>query len=215
MKIDEKNNKERIPFEHYKSLYEKLDPAEAATRCGLLYDQEAQEFELKLLNQEYRISFPDYTIRAKTPKEGEYYALMEFNAAEILILRYLTEGRHQETSGKMLAYRDMPWGEVYYQQFNGRCILRLGYGFGGKLDQFERIMQELDGTKVESGDCAYKIEFLNNLFITFILWEGDDEFPPAAQILFSDNFPAAFQAEDMAVVGDISIGTMKKLASRK
>ncbi|MFQ9393460.1 MAG: DUF3786 domain-containing protein [Lachnospiraceae bacterium] len=36
-------------------------------------------------------------------------------------------------------------------------------------------------------------------------------FPPSAQILFSDNFPLSFSAEDMAVVGDITIGTMKKL----
>jgi hypothetical protein len=42
-----------------------------------------------------------------------------------------------------------------------------------------------------------------------ILWEGDDEFPPSAQILFSDNFPVSFQAEDMAVMGDVIIGAMK------
>lgn len=45
----------------------------------------------------------------------------------------------------------------------------------------------------------------------FILWAGDEEFPPSAQILFSDNFPLSFEAEDLAVVGDISIGTLKKI----
>mgnify|MGYP000594588565 CR=1 FL=1 len=34
-----------------------------------------------------------------------------------------------------------------------------------------------------------------------ILWEGDEEFPPSSQILFSDNFPVSFQAEDMAGYG--------------
>ena len=45
-----------------------------------------------------------------------------------------------------------------------------------------------------------------------ILWEGEPEegFPPSAQILFSDNFPAAFSAEDVAYVGDIVMGYMKK-----
>jgi len=46
----------------------------------------------------------------------------------------------------------------------------------------------------------------------FILWEGDEEFPPSAQILFEDNFPYAYQAEDMAVAGDVSITTLKVLA---
>ncbi len=45
-----------------------------------------------------------------------------------------------------------------------------------------------------------------------ILWEGDDEFPPSSQILFSDNFPISFQAEDMAVMGDVIIGSLKSFA---
>jgi len=42
-----------------------------------------------------------------------------------------------------------------------------------------------------------------------LLWEGDDEFPPSSQILFSDNFPVSFAAEDMAVMGDVIIGSLK------
>ena len=45
--------------------------------------------------------------------------------------------------------------------------------------------------------------------IQMILWEGDDEFPPSSQILFSDNFPVSFAAEDMAVMGDVIIGSLK------
>ena len=36
----EKDNKERIPFEHYLSEYQKIDPKEAAERCGVEYDDE-------------------------------------------------------------------------------------------------------------------------------------------------------------------------------
>ena len=51
-----------------------------------------------------------------------------------------------------------------------------------------------------------------DLTIQFLLWLGDDEFPPNAQILFSDNFRYAFTAEDMANIGDIVIGRMKGIA---
>jgi hypothetical protein len=40
----------------------------------------------------------------------------------------------------------------------------------------------------------------------------DDEFPPSAQFLFSDNTPAAFNAEDLAAVGDVIIGTLKEIS---
>ena len=43
-----------------------------------------------------------------------------------------------------------------------------------------------------------------------------EEFQPSAQILFSDNFPIAFnQGEDMAVVGDVTIDMLKALDNLK
>ena len=73
------------------------------------------------------------------------------------------------------------------------------------------VMERMGAKKLPMGDASYEFEFINGYFVQFILWAGDDEFPPSAQILFSDNFPLSFSAEDMAVVGDITIGTMKKL----
>ena len=72
-------------------------------------------------------------------------------------------------------------------------------------------MEKLGAVRLTDGDCSYELELLEGLFLRFILWEGDEEFPPSSQILFSDNFPLAFAGEDMAVVGDITIGTFKKL----
>ena len=51
------------------------------------------------------------------------------------------------------------------------------------------------------------------LEMQFLLWQGDDEFPPNAQILFSDNFQHAFTAEDLANIGDIVMNRMKQLGA--
>ena len=42
-----------------------------------------------------------------------------------------------------------------------------------------------------------------------LIWQGDEEFPPNAQILYSDNFAEGFAAEDRVVAGDILITTIK------
>lgn len=132
--------------------------------------------------------------------------------AQILLLRYLLDGNAVMSSGKLISYHDLPWGEVYYRQFQGRCIFRLARNYGTRLPEFCRIMESLHGVKKETGDAAYEFEFLEDLKLCLILWEGEPEegFPPSAQILFSDNFPAAFSAEDVAYVGDIVMGYMKK-----
>ena len=106
----------------------------------------------------------------------------------------------------------MPWGNHYNQVFQGRCVKRLAFSFGFNLGQFCRVMEKLGGEKLSVGDAGYEFVFLDDLKLRFMIWEGDEEFPPSAQILFSDNFSSAFHGEDMAAVGDISIGTLKALA---
>ena len=84
-----------------------------------------------------------------------------------------------------------------------------------ELDAFREIMERVGAQVISSGDVGYELEFMKGLFVRLILWAGDDEFPPSAQILFSDNFPAAFtQGEDMAVVGDVTIDMLKALAAK-
>ena len=50
------------------------------------------------------------------------------------------------------------------------------------------------------------------MYLTVILWLGDDEFPPESQILFDSNITSGFDAEDLAVMGDIFIPALKRLA---
>ena len=78
---------------------------------------------------------------------------------------------------------------------------------GNRLTDFCAVMERMGAKKLPMGDASYEFEFINGYFVQFILWAGDDEFPPSAQILFSDNFPLSFSAEDMAVVGDCLLYT--------
>lgn len=209
----EKDSKERIPFEHYLELFQKADPEETAKRCNLPYDAETKSFRVRLMGVEYTVSWPSYEIRHTEEEQIGYYPLETKANARILLLRYLTEGAAVPTAGKFLTYREVPWGEVYFKQFQGRCLFRLAFGFGNRLPEFRRIMERVGAAPIGSGDAGYELEFMPGLKLRLILWEGDDEFPPSAQILFSDNFPIAFtQGEDMAVVGDVSIDMLKALS---
>ena len=46
-------------------------------------------------------------------------------------------------------------------------------------------------------------------FQWLLVWAGDEEFPPSAQVLYSDNFSEGFAPEDRVVAGDILISTVK------
>ena len=204
------NNKEERPFAHYCAQYRQLDPQEAATRCGVAYDAQAGQFVLDFLGNRYAVGYPEFSVTV-LDKRVPADQLSQARNAQILLLRYLLEGKKVPPLGKQYTYREMPWGELYNTQFTGRCIKRLAFSFGNDVPGFRRIMEALGATEIHGGDAGYALTLLDGLTVQFLIWAGDDEFPPSAQILFSDNFPEAFSAEDMAVVGDVTLNTMKEM----
>ena len=206
-----KDSKERLPGEHYLSQYQESDPKEIATRLGISYDEEQKYFTLKFLGTVYQISWPDFQVSHEADDMG-FYPLETMTYARTLTIRFLLNGAEASGTGKFKTYREMPWGEVYLRQFDGRCIKRLAFSYGNRIKDFQAIMEHMHCVPVKHGDIAYQLEIFPDYLVQMILWEGDDEFPPSSQILFSDNFPISFQAEDMAVMGDVIIGSLKSFA---
>ena len=200
------NHKEMVPFEHYTGLFENLDPMEAAERCGVKYDPEAQVFTVRLMSVDYRITWPKFTIASE---DATGFALSNL-PAQMLIIRYLLEGKSSMGTGSFLPYREMPWGEVYLKPFTGRCLTRAAFAFGTRLDAFKAALEGMPAILLDKGDVSCQVEIMPGYDVRLIVWEGDDEFPPNSQILFSDNFPQAFSAEDRTVVGDILISDIKR-----
>jgi len=199
------NNKEMVPFEHYVGLFEKIDPVEAAQRCGVKYDEAAQVFTMRLLYVDYEITWPQFSIRSSDEKGIALKSL----PAQMLLIRYLLEGKASRGSGNFVTYREMPWGDVYLKPFTGRCITRAAFTFGTRIEAFKAAIAKTPAIPLENGDAACQLEIMPGYDVRIIVWEGDDEFPPNTQILFSDNFPEAFSAEDRTVVGDIFITDLK------
>ena len=206
-----KDSKERLPWEHYLSQYQEADPKEIAERLGISYDEEQKYFTLKFLGTVYQISWPDFQVTHEADDMG-FYPLETMTYARTLTIRFLLNGAKASGTGKFKTYREMPWGEVYLRQFDGRCIKRLAFSYGNRIKDFQAIMEHMHCVPVKHGDIAYQLEIFPDYLVQMILWEGDDEFPPSSQILFSDNFPVSFQAEDMAVMGDVIIGSLKSYA---
>lgn len=209
------NHKEEVPFEHYLEKYQSLDPKEAAQRLNILYDEIVQRFYLCFMGYEYAVDYPKFAIHILDGKDDGNNLLMHHLPAQTFILRYLLEGQYIKDSGRFMTFREVPtYGELYIQPFTGRCIKRLTYGFGFKLKAFEEAMQKIPGAqKLSLGDVSYEFELINGYRMRFIFWEGDEEFPPSAQILYSDNFQFGFHPEDMVVAGDLSITTVKNLCA--
>lgn len=210
MKTRPTNQKLEHPLSQYIERYKQLDPQEVSARCGVAYDEKKQAFTVLVLSHPLKVSWPEFAL---TPIEPESCPKSLYTGeAQILIIRYLIKGRLAAYSGRFIAYREMPWAAVYDQNFQGRCIKRLAFTFGFRLEDFKRAAARLGGKPGPKGDVSADLPFLPDIIVRVAIWAGDDEFPPNSQILFSDNVSDAFSAEDAAVIGDVFISALKELS---
>ena len=196
------NHKEEVPFAHYEALFSKLDPQDAVNRLeDVTWD--GGEFRLKLLGRGFAISHPKYEMRALDG--GNLPPL----PTQTFLLRYLLESRKVNWSGSWKTFREMPWGEMYITPYTGRVLTRAAFTFGTRIDAFRSACEKMGAIALPHGDAGYQFNFIGGYQMQLLVWEGDEEFPPSAQVLYSDNFADGFAPEDRVVAGDILISTIK------
>ena len=196
------NHKEEVPFAHYEVLFRALNPQEVLSRLPDT-QWDGAEFTLRLLGREFAIAHPGYAIRAL---DGGAVPPLP---TQTFLLRYLLEGKNIKWNGQWKTFREMPWGEMYIQPYTGRVLTRAAFTFGTRIDAFRHAAEKMGAAKESHGDAGYEFELVPGYRMQILVWEGDEEFPPNAQVLYSDNFETGFAPEDRVVAGDILISTIK------
>ena len=196
------NNKEEVPFSYYEGLFKDLKPESVKERLSAV-KWENGEFYVNLLGREFAISHPDYTIRALDDCKIPPLPTQTF------MLRYLLECKDVAWGGTWKTFREMPWGEMYIKPYTGRVLTRAAFTFGTRVAAFKAACEKMGAMPLTHGDAGYQFELVSGYSIQILVWEGDEEFPPNAQVIYSDNFADGFAAEDRVVAGDILISTIK------
>ena len=196
------NHKEEVPFAHYEEKFRARDPAEVTGRLAdVTWDGNA--FQVDLLGRRFAIAWPVYGITALDGGKRPPLPTQTF------LLRYLLESRDVAFRGAWKTFREMPWGEMYIQPYTGRVLTRAAFTFGTRIAAFRAAAEKMGAQKLSHGDAGYEFSLIGGYKMQILVWEGDDEFPPSAQVIYSDNFAEGFAAEDRVVAGDILISTIK------
>lgn len=196
------NHKEEVPFSHYEELFHNTTAEAVALRLPDV-PWDGHEFQVKLMGRTYAIQCPDYGIRAL---DGGGIPPLP---TQTFLLRYLLEGKNVAFLGEWKTFREMPWGELYIKPYTGRVLTRAAFTFGTRVEKFRRAAEKMGALPLKHGDAGYEFDLIGGYRMRILIWEGDEEFPPNAQVLYSDNFAEGFAAEDRVVAGDILISTIK------
>ena len=196
------NHKEEVPFSHYEGLFRNLDPQAALERLpSAAFD--GKRFTLTLLGRTYDITWPDYAISVR---DG---GCLPGLPTQTFLLRCLLEAREVADPGSWKTFSGDALGELYIQPFTGRCLTRAAFTLApGCLPSGQP--RKAGGQTRSPRRRRLCISFFGPYAMEILVWEGDDEFPPSAQILYTGNFAEGFAAEDRVVAGDILISHQKR-----
>ncbi|NJL58992.1 MAG: DUF3786 domain-containing protein [Desulfobacteraceae bacterium] len=153
---------------------------------------EQSALRVPFLDRVYRIDYPSFGFSDESQADKQI-PLQE----QVLILHYL-QGRHKPGAGKWIAYREIPGASFYFSAFVKRAIDPLKKTFGANVAGLIKAAGVLGGKKSDTGDAGFEFQLFPNIALRVILWAGDEEFPPEANILFQDSICDILSPEDSA-----------------
>ena len=119
---------------------------------------------------------------------------------KIMILHYMNTSSGEPLSGEKITCEDIPGLRGYQPVFEKRAAKPLLSAFGLDRHAFLEAGLGLGGIQEDYGDASFTLFIFPKVPITFILWEGDEEFAPALKMLFDASIPRYLPLEDITVI---------------
>jgi len=182
-----------------------LKPGKLMLRSGCWQDGDGN-FRLTFFWQEYVVSADDFTVRrADTGDEVSSFT-------QSLILTYLVTADGTTPSSRWIGFRELPDGMFYVRAFQGYTGDRLVRELQGGVAAFRAAAGRLGGEPLEIGDAGYAFTVLPRVHLALVYWEGDEEFPAQARVLFEDTAAHYMPTDGLAILGSQLVGRVLKAA---
>ncbi len=191
--------------EEARETLRQIKPGKLALRSGCERDADGN-FRLTFFWQEYVISATDFTVRrSDTGEEVSSFF-------QSLILTYLVTADGTTPSSRWIGFRDLPDGMFYVQAFQGYSGGRLVRELEGGVELFRRAAEKLGGEPLEIGDAGYVFTIFPRVHLALVYWEGDEEFPSQARVIFEDTAAHYMCTDGLAILGSQLVGWLLKAA---
>jgi hypothetical protein len=190
-------------FDLASASIKKMNLEERAKKAGTDYQkgEEKEIITIHFFSEPYHIQFPQIEFYSPSKKVVSL-------VTRILLLHYLLRADGNPLAGKWVAYKDIPGGLLYAGVFARRVTEPLQRKFGKSAESFREAGIKSGGEPVEIGDASFVLHAFPYVPLQYVLWEGDDEFPPSVQLLFDASVDHYLALEDIVVLGQVTTGRL-------
>ncbi len=168
-----------------------LDPEKVCKEAQTSYDSAAGLYRLKSFGMDIYISPEEKNIFSNA--SGSERLLKELAEHSILsTLWYLTGAKNIPLSGQLVRPDNLKGGHLFSKGTHVLPLDKIAEKYTGNIDAFLLKSRSLGSTQLEYGDVSVQLLPFPRMPVAFILWEGDNEFSPRADLLFDST--SEFQA---------------------
>lgn len=161
---------------------------------------------LPFLDRVYRIAYPSFEFTDAADPAAQV-PLQE----QVLILHYMQKCRPL-LKGQWVAYREIPGAGFYFAAFVKRAVDPLKKAFGQNVEGLRKAAAKLGATPMDTGNAAFRFDLLPYAPIQMVVWEGDEEFPAEANILFDASVGDYLSPEDAAWLASLPVYRLMALS---
>jgi hypothetical protein len=182
---------------------------ERAKKAGADYQkgEAGEKITIHFFSEPYSIRFPQIEFHSPSKKVVSL-------VTRILLLHYLIRADGKPLLGKWVAYKDIPGGLLYAGVFARRVTEPLQRKFGISAQAFKETGIQSGGEPVAMGDASFILYAFPYVPLQYVLWEGDEEFPPSVQLLFDASVNHYLTLEDIVVLGQVTTGKLIHRSTR-
>jgi hypothetical protein len=183
----------KLASEH---LAKTVDIEEQCRKSGTELQVKASQKSIvvQYLNCPYLISVPDGAI--SLADSDELVPIRD----KLLIIHYFNTAKGTPATNRLITFRELPEGNVYFPTFTKRTIRPIVDNFSSQPQLLVTVGEKLGGHKVDYGDAAVTIQAFSRVPVTLILWRGDEELPPQGNVIFDANISDYLPTEDITVL---------------
>jgi hypothetical protein len=201
----------------YKKVYEEAcerllgsDIEQQLNNAALKYDTGIGTFTIAIpfFDETISLTVPQIAFRSE---KGSNITLV----TRIILLHYINTANGKPPGESLAAYEDIPGCRHYLPVFEKRIARPLQAAFGQDKYAFLEAGLALGGKKEEYGDASVTLYAFPRVPITFILWEGDNEFQPLVRVLFDPSITGYLPLEDIVVISKLAATRILKAARKQ
>lgn len=204
------NNLKSAYSKAYGLACEKLQdkpPQSIATATGVVYDEEQHSFSINFLSESYQINASNGEV---TDSKG---VVVDDTVLTTLLLHYLITGTGEKLTGEHIAFTQIPGGgSIYDNAYQRRVISPFTKTFGNNLELFSKVAEKYNGRKSSYGDLSITFDIFPYVPVTYVIWRGDEEFPPSSTTMFDQTISSYLPVEDVVIMVSFSTYGLMRLA---